>query len=431
MHGSLQRQSPDAEVRREKLIRMMAASYEKHLRDGTQGDWQYDEYSLLGQEVCRDAFRILTGIGNSSLTTAKQSVIQRKQSSHALSELSTWLKIVATNKPKLYLDARQWLEWYADTHAERSPISLTAYLPRGRKKFYYLIYERDRRSRGCECAQLGVFLRAWRCECPWIVIPKRLGKFLRCALCEWLKLQIDRTPRNQPELLSILKDRLSSHFWFQSAQRLMQSRIQELCYQSHGTKWFIKTDKMDENAFAVATQWSQLQTPFFQSGDRLVVGMNGSFYHGLEHCQVHIRTMFEDFQHGSEIQMSTFLLNFHGAVLIEKRVPEELYLGADNTYKEPKNKFGCWWCMWLLCVLHAHNVRLHSICLLFLLVGHTHDDIDRFFSRVRVAIAGRDYYSVAGLIMSAGLIARLILSARLIARLIMSANLIAKAVDSP
>ena len=109
--------------------------------------------------------------------------------------------------------------------------------------------------------------------------------------------------------------------------------------------------------------------------------MNGSFYHGLEHWQVHIRTMFEDTKHGSEMQMSTFLLNFHEAVLIEKRVPEELYLGAENTYKETKNKYCCWWCMWLLCVLHTHNVRLHSICMLFLLVGHTHDEIDRFFCR--------------------------------------------------
>ena len=105
--------------------------------------------------------------------------------------------IVATNTPKLYLDSRQWLEWYADTHAEKSPISLKWYLPGGRKCDYHLIYERDRRSCGREPASLEVFLRAWRCETPWIVIPKHLGKFLKCALCEWLKLQIDKTPRTQ------------------------------------------------------------------------------------------------------------------------------------------------------------------------------------------------------------------------------------------
>ena len=177
----------------------------------------------------------------------------------------------------------------------------------------------------------------------------------------------------------------------------MQTRIQEHCNQSNGTKWFIKTDKMDEKATVVPTQWSQLSTPFFQSGERLIVAMNGSFFHGLGRMQVHIRTMFEDTQHGSEMQMSTFLLNFHEAVLLEKQVPEELFLGADNTPKETKNKFGCWWCMWFLCVMQEADSPLHSICMVFLLVGHTHDDIDRFFSRLRVAIAGRDYYTVAGL----------------------------------
>ena len=386
-----------AAVRREKLLEMMGPSWEKHRASDLGGDWHYNEYSFLGKPVCRGAFCRLTGVGSYSLTVARDSVKLMKRSSLARKELSLWADIVATNKPKLYLDSRQWLEHYADTHAEKSPISLTSYLPGGRKQFYHLIYERDRRMCRQEAASLPVFLAAWRCETPWIVIPRRIGKFLKCALCEWLKLQVDKTPRTQPELIAVFKDRLSAHFEFQSAQRLMQSRIQEACKQSNGTKWFIKTDKMDEKATVVPTQWSQLSTPFFQSGDRLVVAVNGSFYHGLDHSQVHMRTMFEDIEHGSEMQMSTFLLNFHEAVLLERRVPEELYLGADNTPKETKNKYGCWWCIWLLCVCLRHNLPLHSICLVFLIVGHTHDDIDRFFSRVRVAVAGRDYYTVAGL----------------------------------
>ena len=107
--------------------------------------------------------------------------------------------------------------------------------------------------------------------------------------------------------------------------------------------------------------------------------------------------MFDDCEHGSEMQMSTFLLNFHEAVVLEQRIPEELYLGADNTPKETKNNIGCWWCMWLLCIMLINNLPLHSIMMMYLLVGHTHDDIDRFFSRLRVAIAGRDYYTVSQL----------------------------------
>ena len=366
-----------ATIRREKLIDMMAPSFRQHMAD--RGEWNFDAYRFLGQPVCRVAFMRLTGIGGSSLTAAKNAVLMHKVSSCAHNELSRWMLIVSNSKPPMYLDCRQWLEWYADTHADKSPLTLTSYLPGGRKSFYHLIYEQDRRSAGLIPASLQTFLQAWRCETPWILIPRRIGKFLKCAVCEWLKLQIDRCPRSNPELMSALKTRLSTHFHFQSIQRLVQSRIQELCHQSNGTKWFVKTDKMDEKATVVATQWSQLSTPFFQSGERLIVAINGSFYHGLKHSQVHMRTMFEDTEHGSEMQMSTFLMNFHEAALLENRLPEELYLGADNTPKETKNKYGCWWCMWLMCVMLIHNLPLHSVCLVFLLVGHTHDDIDRFF----------------------------------------------------
>ena len=107
--------------------------------------------------------------------------------------------VVATNKPKLYLDSRQWLELYANTHAAKSPISLICYLPGGHKQSYHRIYERDRRSCGQESASLGVFLRAWRCETPWIVIACwRHGNFHKCAHCDTLKLQIDKTPRTGP-----------------------------------------------------------------------------------------------------------------------------------------------------------------------------------------------------------------------------------------
>ena len=52
----------------------------------------------------------------------------------------------------------------------------------------------------------------------------------------------------------------------------------------------------------------------------------------------------------------------------------------------------CWWCMWFLCVMR-HTV-LWGLLLVCLLVGHTHDEIDRLFSRIKVALAGHDYFTV-------------------------------------
>ena len=71
----------------------------------------------------------------------------------------------------------------------------------------------------------------------------------------------------------------------------------------------------------------------------------------------------------------------------EHHLPTELVIGADNTANETKNKFMCWSLMWLLCVLS--ETKLWSVVLTFLLVGHTHDRVDRLFSRVKTALRGR------------------------------------------
>ena len=48
---------------------------------------------------------------------------------------------------------------------------------------------------------------------------------------------------------------------------------------------------------------------------------------------------------------------------------------------------------------------LWGLLLVCLLVGHTHDDIDRMFSRIKVALAGHDYFTVIEMLnlMTAGL----------------------------
>ena len=55
--------------------------------------------------------------------------------------------MVHANKATAYLGARQWLEWYADTHTEMSPTDGKAYLPAGRKAFYYAHYKKDTMER--------------------------------------------------------------------------------------------------------------------------------------------------------------------------------------------------------------------------------------------------------------------------------------------
>ena len=55
-----------------------------------------------------------------------------------------------------------------------------------------------------------------------------------------------------------------------------------------------------------------------------------------------------------------------------------------------------WFLVWLLCALDS--TPLWRIDVLFLLVGHTHNKLDRLFSRIAVALAGRDYFTVVGML---------------------------------
>ena len=91
------------------------------------------------------------------------------------------------------------------------------------------------------------------------------------------------------------------------------------------------------------------------------------------------------------MQFSTILLNLLEVFAMEGRMPEELYVGADNTYKETKNQFVLWAFVWLLCLCSEWGLPLWKLALVFLMVGHTHDALDRFFSRVFMALRGRNW----------------------------------------
>ena len=87
-------------------------------------------------------------------------------------------------------------------------------------------------------------------------------------------------------------------------------------------------------------------------------------------------------------------MNFFEAVGRDGNMPEELVINTDNTPKETKNSYAVWWMIWLLCVSAVQGWCLWSVLLVHLIVGHTHGSVDRFFSRLRVALNGHDYFTM-------------------------------------
>ena len=168
---------------------MSRAALAKHKSEKRSGSWKMT-FHVLGQLVCENAFRMITGISSWSLTRARAGAQAGHASSLSNAELGSSQMIKSASKQNLYLDARQWLEHYAATHAEQSPISLQLELPAGRKFFYYMAYAEDRSSQGRPTAALSTFLEAWRCELPNDTVRNSVSKFTVCGLCTYLKHQL-------------------------------------------------------------------------------------------------------------------------------------------------------------------------------------------------------------------------------------------------
>ena len=394
-------------MRHELLLSEARDQLAKHRASG-QPDKSFDmSYSFLGINVCRSAFMMLTGLGVPFLQTARAAALNDKESYAPRSEIGAWRRIANAAWPQKYLDARQWLISYADKFGSWNPARDRCHLPAGRREFYHAAYVADRVQQGCRPPQDGgerkrrisdgiiaeprAFLRAWSVELPWLLVNVSAGTFVHCPLCDYIELLIERTSRAQQAMREMFRDRLGAHFQFQGMQRLAQAELEEICAQSQGSKWFTKTDKMENSKLACATVWSQLATPLFKDQHRLVTGLVGSMWHGTPTIQHHVRTLFDDCGKGSQMQFSTILLNLLDVFATEQRMPEELYVGADNTYKETKNQYVLWAFVWFLCLCTKLGLPLWKISLVFLMVGHTHDALDRFVSRVFMALRGRNW----------------------------------------
>ena len=100
-------------------------------------------FKFAGMRVCSRAFQKLTGISAGTLQNVRNKVGSGVVSIWRSNSLS-WMSIRNTSKAARYIDCRNWIETYAETHGERSPMSLQIFLPAGRKFFYHSQYEFER-----------------------------------------------------------------------------------------------------------------------------------------------------------------------------------------------------------------------------------------------------------------------------------------------
>ncbi|KAI8522104.1 hypothetical protein Bbelb_018580 [Branchiostoma belcheri] len=110
------------------------------------------------------------------------------------------------------------------------------------------------------------------------------------------------------------------------------------------------------------------------TADLMKVHVSGiiSHGHGLRATYVD----FFEYSHDSNLTLN-LLLKLLAKLSTGSQLPPILFIQADNCYRENKNKF-----MLAFLDLLVHKRIFREIQLSFLMVGHTHEDIDQMFSRV-------------------------------------------------
>ena len=202
-----------------------------------------EDYVFMGRKVCKVAFMRLVGCGAQLITELRQAA---QHGAVARTEVREWKSsagIFNISRPKRYLDAAQWIQCYAESYGEMSPMSGIIFLPSGRMQLYYAEYLYDNKNLqnlarlDGKAAEHKTLLKAWQVDCFWVQVARSESQFVKCGVCEFLRGLLDSTPRSNPSLLEVVRARLGKHWAFQSAQRLAMARIEEACIQSAGDEW--------------------------------------------------------------------------------------------------------------------------------------------------------------------------------------------------
>lgn len=266
-------------------------------------------------------------------------------------------------KTQRTLNAKTQLDQIAHNYGDRMPNQEKLNLPSCFTKRE--VYERIKNDNAEVCSE-SHFKRVWRSEGQHITIPK-VNRFSKCDECTELKVKLGQT--NDKGLRRQLITQHQRHVEKQSSERqkyykhIQKSKTNPEKYMS------VIIDGMDQHCTALP----QLHpTPkALNHTSQLNTHITGAIVHGRGQ---HTYIDFKEYPHDSNLTIN-IILNI--LIRYKDSPPPTLYLQLDNTARENKNRH----VFAFLSLLVELNI-FKKIKVGFLMVGHTHEDVDQFFSRI-------------------------------------------------
>ncbi|XP_066267510.1 uncharacterized protein [Branchiostoma lanceolatum] len=264
-----------------------------------------------------------------------------------------------------------WFGYYVASHGDKMPHKDELWLPYNTRKVeIFNKYAEEREGRFEPYCCLQSFLNMWNTFYPHVSI-KTCSLFTKCTICVRLsrKLASTRDPLKRKEIKTIRE----RHDKRQMIERAAYYQRRESAKKDPEKYLSLIIDGMDQ-AKTFLPHFVGDKSKDITSADQMKVHVSGVISHGHGLRATYLD--FFEYKHDSNLTLN-LLLKVLRALSLEKPLPPILYIQADNCYRENKNKF-----MLAFLDMLVHMKIFREVQLSFLIVGHTHEDIDQMFSRI-------------------------------------------------
>ena len=278
-----------------------------------------------------------------------------------------------------------WLQSYARTHGDHMPDCMQIHLPDYRWRDVWKKYRRETESLvDFHYVSEQVFRKLRLENLPYVKIRK-VKRFATCPRCSNLRELIDKASgaeRGQ------LKMELEDHIEWQFRERdnYYKHRFKARTYPHKYLT--MSVDGMDNGKTAIPRLHRENKDS--DELERLGTHLTGVLMHGRR-VPVHAYTWYDRFPTGSD-SIVTIVCHALCETAKEGPLPPVLYLHLDNCGRENKNRY----------VLALNHLLVEKgvfvkVKMSFLPVGHTHDDVDQFFSRINSVLTRRNIMTIQDL----------------------------------
>jgi hypothetical protein len=207
-------------------------------------------------------------------------------------------------------------------------------------------------------------------------------RFMECDTCVSFRKRRAVGTTSEEEL-DELRAQEAEHYRFFRAERMGYYTRRELAIARPTDQMSVIIDAADQSRFNL---------PHFKStshktagGPKINLHLVGALNHGRG---VSAYTVLPHVRQGTNVTIDVLHRVLCDTYATEGTLPEVLFLQLDNTSKQCKSKYMMAW----LGVLVMWGL-FREVLVSFLPVGHTHEDIDQFFSRSSVALLKQDALS--------------------------------------